>query len=104
MNNDAKDYLMDLLDPYKEYIQIINEKCESIDNHIDEYCADIQFTNKHEDMQLIHYNVQYYIYSGSIGVSIVSDDEMLQFAIFSESSYYINKVINSLHLSIYESE
>lgn len=102
--NEAKEYIIDRLTPYQDSISIMDETCSCIDDHIDAYTAKIQFSDKYKDISILTYDVNYYIYSGVLDASISSDNDNIQLSVTSESSYYIDKIIDAFHQSIYSAE
>lgn len=102
--NEAKDYVIHILDPYKNNVVIINEECDNIDDHIDTYIAEVKFYDQYGDPTIIKYDVEYYIYSGVINISISLENDNMNLSSSSNSSYHIDKVLDSLHESLYDVE
>lgn len=99
--NEAKTYVMDALEKYKDSITILNEQEYQEDFLTDVYTASIQFANQHGDPSRIDYDVRYYIYSGAIDITIQVDPEDLHFTMRSESFYIIDQLVEKLHEALY---
>lgn len=99
--NEAKTYVMDALEKYKDSITILNEQAYQEDFLTNAYTASIKFENQHGDISRIDYDIRYYIYSGAIDISITVDPEDLHLTMRSESFYIIEQLIEQLHKSLF---
>lgn len=99
--NEAKTYVMDALEKYKDSITILNEQAYQEDSLTDVYTASVQFSNQYGDHSRIDYDVRYYMYSGAIDISITVDPEDLHLTMRSESFYIIDQLVEKLHEALY---